>query len=395
MEGYEKMRVLLVYRRYTSSFIAYPSLLSRQGGFSVDVIAPKSHLIKYAKWTRRTILVEDDDKFIQALIKAISCEDYIAVLAIDEPARKLLLDASDHPEIKPYLPKIEGAVNFDVALSKQAFASWCLKHGLATPRTRFCPTRDLVLERVCDFAYPFILKGDEGAGGQQVFRIHNREELEQVLEEYSAIGQWLLQEYCSGPVGTTIFVAKDGVLYGDCSFINRVSTANGLGPAAVCEYMNTPELTEAAERVASYVDGFTGYDWILRADGKIVLIDPHFGRAAPTGAVAHLFGVNLGVAYANSLSASLPIQKIKSARSIVWIFPQCLQLIMEGRVSEIFGPYGPFRGKSCIFLFARGEWKMFLLQLFDYILGKTRVVLGFWRRKLLGQTVKRSHSYRL
>ncbi|HAW20698.1 MAG TPA: hypothetical protein DCX14_10990, partial [Flavobacteriales bacterium] len=64
-------RVLLVFGLYSSSFIAYPWILARDGNVVVDTISLKNHVVRHSVWVDSHILVKKHEDFIDRLCDAL------------------------------------------------------------------------------------------------------------------------------------------------------------------------------------------------------------------------------------------------------------------------------------------------------------------------------------
>lgn len=377
-------RILLVYRCYSSSFTAYPWVFARDGHFLVDTIAPKGHVIRHSVWANQCVEVNPDEDFLDRLSETLEQGAYAEMLCIDEPSRTLVLTGANRPEFAAYLPFPPDSPLIAAAVNKSKFYQWCAQVGLDTPKSITCHSSEEVRRASTQFPYPYVLKAAEGAGGQHVYAIQNTDELARVLSSGQAVTEWIVQEYLRGPVGTTMFVARKGKLYAHCSFENRICTSDGMGPAAVCRRVASPELERIVNLVAGLVDGFTGYDWIMREDGSYVLIDPHFGRTAPTAVCAHLIGVDFGQAYFAAHREGPPPATSPPSCSVIWVFPQFWQLIFKGGCRRAWRSENFPRHHVKYFLYGKGEWRMFILQTLDYMHSQARIFGGKWRRRIVG-----------
>ena len=197
---------------------------------------------------------------------------------------------------------------------------------------------------------------------------------------------WLIQEYMSGKAGTSSIVCREGVLYAACHSYKTVTLDGGFGTSAVKSFVSSEELDQLADLVAktTRVNGATGYDWILDLVGRPLIIDPHFGRGPSSMMISHIDGVMIDEALAASLSGGAPIKSQRSKIEHVWIFPQCLSLVFEGRGREAWRAANFFRKDVAFFLCGQGEWRLFFKQVGPLIFGKFRVLLGGIRRRLTG-----------
>jgi len=387
----EKQNVLLIYRRYASSFTAYPWILARGGRLCVDAITRSEHVIKYSRWINEHIAVERDEDFIPRLLETLAAKKYTAVLCVDEPSRTLLLDNREIPELLEYLPFQPDSILNGVAVNKIDFQKWCEGLGIDCPRSVYLTNADEVAQAAGQFSFPFIVKGALGAGGMCVDLVTNENDLKAVIEANADRQGWILQEFVAGSVGTTGFVAGDQGLYAVCSVVNRICMGGGLGPSQIGQFWQDDHLREIAEKMTAIggVRGLTGFDWILTPSGEYRVIDPHFGRAVPNMVVAHLDGIDLGEAYADLMTAQ-PAELRKSRDSgacssdsgAYWLFPQCLQMIFEGGLWHALKEYAPWKKNTHLFFAGKKEWRLFFMQSLEFLWGHTRVVLGGIRKRL-------------
>ena len=375
-------RVLLVYSLYSSSLIAYPWILARDGNVVVDTISLKNHVVRHSVWVDSHILVKKPEDFIDRLCDALRESHYDEMICIDEHARTLVFEGAAREELKPYLPFPLESSLFQVATNKSKFYEWCADQGLNVPWSITCHSTTAVKTAVANIDSPYVLKGAVGEGGVQVYIVRKPDDLERALSSEGEGTEWIIQEYLSGAVGTTIFVAREGRLFTHCSFENVACNHNGLGPSAIVRHVENHALEDIAIQVASQVGGLTGYDWMIREDGSYVLIDPHFGRCAPSGACTHLVGVDLGQAYYASISNDRVSSNYHQSGSVVWIFPQVLQLILERGIAAAFRTGSPTEKHVKLHLCGDGEWRLFLLQLLDSLQLQARVYYRIIRRKL-------------
>ena len=381
-------RVLLVYRRYTSSFISYPWVFARGGNVIVDTISPKGHLVNHSVWAKRAIEVSENEDFLDRICAVLSEGDYDELLCVDEPSRTLVLEGAGRSELEPYMPFAEGSPLREAAINKSAFHVWCLSVGLDVPRSISCFSEAEVRSAAAEFEFPYVLKAAESAGGKHVFIVRSAKDLDEGLKLLPKDTEWILQEYIGSRAGTSIFMARKGKLYAHVSFENVVCMAGGVGPSTVCKHVESDELLALVEKVSAHVDGLTGFDWMRRKDGSYVLIDPHFGRVAPSGVCAHLLGVDFGQAYYDSYFGVVSPKSFRKVCSVVWMFPQILHLVLDRDFFRAWRYENPFSPDVKCFFFAKGEWRIFLLQLWDYLKSQIQITAGRWKACLLRRPLK-------
>jgi hypothetical protein len=305
------------------------------------------------------------------------------VLGVDEPSRTLLLKHREISELNRYLPFRQDSVLHEVAVNKIEFQKWCNNLGIDCPRSVYVNDANAVADAAKQFSYPFILKGALGAGGMCVDRIDSSEDLKSVLEQNSGRGEWIVQEFVDGQVGTTGFVAGREGLYALCSVTNLVCMGDGFGPSQIGCFVRDQRLREITEKMTSQggVYGMTGFDWIKTSTGEYKVIDPHFGRVVPNMVVAHLDGVDWGEAYADYITNQpAQLREGRGAEIVYWLFPQSLQLFFEGRLWQTLKNYPPWKRHVRLFFAGKNEWRMFFSQSLEFIFGRARVVLGAVRK---------------
>jgi len=371
------MRILLIFLRYSSSFTAYPWLFSRGGRIEVDVIANANHSIHHSVWVKNRVPVHKNEVFWRKLRKHLDQVQYDDVLCVDEPARDALLA----PGIVRHFPEIKSLndrlLSEGVATNKSVFTDWCRGQGLGVPDSIQVGNPEEAYAAAEKIGLPCVFKGLANSGGRQMIIVRDEDDLAKACGSFKAKEKWLVQELIKGFVGTSVFVSRNGNVFGAYSYINQCATARGFGPAVVCKPHSYPSIEHAVKTIGSHFNGFTGFDWMLRTDGSLVLIDPHFGRMVPSGSVAHLAGIDLGAAYYQSLSGEALAPTVHSSSAVYfWIFPQCFQLLLEGGALQAVRQFSPFRREAAFFFCAPGEWRMACHQTWDYLLNWLRVRLG-------------------
>ncbi len=376
-----KLKVLLIYRRYACSFTAYPWVLCRGGKLQVDVLSPAGHAVHASRWVQQFFDFRDDAGLIERLQIILHDGSYAAVLCIDEPARELYLTHRRMPELANYLPfPLDSELN-QVATNKVVFQQWCERLGIPVPRSLTGDTPKALQMATQAFRLPYVVKEAVGTGGRQVHIIRNHSQLEAVIPRCGD-KEWIVQEYISGSVGTTLFVARRGKLYAHCSLKNSVCMQGGIGPAVICQFTVDPQLEAIAHKIACYVDGLTGFDWMQRGDGSYVVIDPHLGRVTPNAVITHLDGVDFGAAFYQSLIGDEPcVPQPWDSGQLVWLMPRALKLLFEGRCSEGLRVANPFRMDVTVFCGGAGEWRLFLVLTKEILWGNLRVLFGrVWQK---------------
>jgi hypothetical protein len=190
------------------------------------------------------------------------------------------------------------------------------------------------------FRYPSVLKFNKGYGGRGVFVVHSKQELEEMLQEHPPYAgtSLILQDYIDGAVGTTLFIANEGKVYGCFSLENVRRVSEGLGPSVACRFVDSKELDQFAEKIAAAnsVSGITGFDWVQSSDGQYYVIDPHLGRVAPSAIVSHFVGIDLGdITHASLVESKCSQPVVIEHQQTIWLMPQALEYLLQpkGRVA--------------------------------------------------------------
>ncbi len=238
--------------------------------------------------------------------------------------------------------------------------------------------------------YPLILKGAVGSGGQTVHLVRHPDGLRSALAASPPTRGWLVQEYVGGPVGSTSFAARNGTIYGYCSSYKHMSLDGGLGPSSIRRFVAHDELERLTRRIAAAgrISGITGYDWMEPEPGVFQAIDPHLGRTTSSAPASSFDGVDLGRAFHASLTGGDPEPPPRGSGRIVWMMPQSIQLLFEAGPATVLRRANPIRRDVSVFWCGEGEGRMFRHIALDYLRGQLGVLLGRWRRKLLGGGAK-------
>ncbi|CAA6693520.1 Unannotated [Lentimonas sp. CC19] len=384
--GTDAHKLLLIYNKAYGSLTAYPWMFAHNAHFVVDVLAPRGHIIQSSRWVRRVFDFNEEEDLFASLVDLLASGEYAAIHCIDESSRNLILEHNEDVRLRSYLPfPFDSPLN-TVCCDKVSFHQWCQTEGVPVPKSVIAQTIEGLKRSAADMGYPFILKGAFGSRGTTVWLIESELQLVSASESFPEMPAWLVQEYLPGKAGTSSIVCREGVLYTACHSYKTVTLDGGFGTSAVKTFVSSEELDQLAHLVAerTRVNGATGYDWILDSAGRPLLIDPHFGRGPSSMMISHLDGVMIDAALAASLSGADPIESHCSKIKHVWIFPQCLSLIFEGRVREAWQAANLFKKDVAVFLCGHGEWRLFFKQVVPLAFGKFRVLLGGLRRRCFG-----------
>ncbi|WP_269523902.1 ATP-grasp domain-containing protein [Coraliomargarita parva] len=371
--------VLLVYGQYSSSFTAYPWMLAKDGRLTVDVLTRPDHTVRHSVWIRKVHYFESITDVVASLKACLSEESYEMVLYMDEPARAQLLTHRNDPILEPHLPFPANSALNQAVDDKQLFYRWCAQHEIPIPRSIEVKQPDDIRPAVEKIGYPCMLKAAVGSGGKGIHLFLNAEELEDYLREaHTDTGPWVAQEYIDGPVGSVSMACKKGKVYGMCSSAKHVSLSGGLGPSAIRRLIHDPALDAIARRVAEagHITGITGFDWMQVGPGQYRVIDPHLGRCTTSCVVASQDGVEMGRAIHSALTGGVPEPVSRGSGRIIWMMPQTIELIFQGRFFLAWSKASLFRKNTSIFWCGQGEWRMLLRLMGAYLVAQMRILGG-------------------
>lgn len=377
-------RVLLVYRKFTSSFIYYPWMLSR-AGLEVDVVCGYKHEIRRSRSLSHVYIAEDNDEsFYDTVAARLKTGDYGFLLLVDEPSRGLMYNReSVDPEIEHYLPVLRTNSLVHAFTDKERFQNWCEAHQIPVPVSRIVETAEEAHRWAEEWLFPVVLKGTTGMGGAAVVICQDAEEVRSAFTQLSSSGRVMVQQYISGPVGSTAFVAQRGKIGAWVASEKYIALKGGIGPSAVRRVHAHPELGRIAKRLAEAgeVTGLTGFDWMEISPGQYVVIDPHIGRCTPPGAVAHLSGVDFGRAIVDLIEGRNNLQHPRDDSRIIVLFPQVVELILQGGFWQLLRKASPFHRKVKYHFGPFREFRLSLHVFFSYLRGGAKVTLGAMRSK--------------
>jgi hypothetical protein len=163
-----------------------------------------------------------------------------------------------------------------------------------------------------------------------------------------------------------------------------IALSRGLGPSAVRRFQSHPELGRIARLVAETgeISGITGFDWMDAGNGRFVVIDPHFGRCTSPTVLGDAVGVHLGKAWIDAIEGRDSVQEPRESRDLAALFPQCLDLVFQGRLWELLRRATPFKTGVRYYFGPRAEWRMTWALTLDYVHAAARIFLGRAREVL-------------
>lgn len=383
------LKVLLLFRQSSSSFTAYPWALAQSGKLLVDTVARYDHVIKHSAWSNEHYAFEDDENCITILKGRLATQEYAALYCMGAPALDILLEHRGDPILRPYLPYSHESEMFEILEDKQLFQEWCHSLDIPIPQSCYAQSASKLFLRSDGFRYPSVLKFSKGYGGQEVFVVHSKQEIEDTLAAHppSAETSLILQDYIDGVVGTTLFVANKGKIYGCFSLEKVRRLCEGLGPTVACRFIDSQELSQFAAKIAmkSLVSGITGFDWVQSREGQYYVIDPHLGRATPNVIISHFAGIDLGdVTHASLVEVGRSQNEIVSNQKTIWLMPQALEYLFEPKTSAQAPQVSSPQVGMAVFWCGRNESKLFILQAAECIYSQMRITFGRWRRQLTG-----------
>lgn len=377
-------RVLMVYRHHASSLVYYPAMLGK-AGFAVDVLTVASHPVRYSRHVANRLKAgNSDEAFRAALEKCILADAYHFLLFADEESRRIGYSLPAHPQYDKLLPiPRENPLSCAVD-DKIQFQAWCRQHGLPIAITHIAEDSDHAVQMAGLLGYPVILKGSVGVGGKAVHICKDELSLREAHAKLAPCGQPMVQEFITGPVGSITFCSQRGRMGAWFSGEKQLALKKGLGPTAVRHTRKDPALGQLALKVAALgeITGITGFDWMEKAPGCFVIIDPHCGRCTPTAVTGHYSGVQIGKAFRRLLEGDNHIEHPSRDSERVAIFPLIVEVIFQGRFLELLRAAPLFFKKSYYFFGPLDECVLTFVLGFQYIVSGLRVVFGRMRLKL-------------
>lgn len=384
----KKFKVLLVFNRSTSSFTAYPWMLARGGQCVVDVLTPCGHPVGFSSWIGHHCTFDEEGELVERLKALLKGGGYDSMLMIDESTRNLVLPRRHDPALAPYMPfPVDSPLN-EACMHKTLFHEWCRSNGIPTPHSQLVKDVEEAERAAQAMGFPLILKGSVGNRGLAVFIVDDVEALKARMEENDVQSEWLVQEFIRGEVGSTSFVARDGQVYAACSSYKHISLRGGLGPSSIRRFVASPELERITRSVAEagQISGITGFDWMEAGPDSYKVIDPHLGRGTTSVVASGRDGVDIGQAFVSSLEDGEVQPPQRGSGEIVWMMPQSVTLAFDGWLFKGLRRANPLSSKVSVFWYGEGEGKLFRAMVCPLIVGKIKVLLGRFRRSILGRS---------
>jgi len=361
-----------------------PFMLARHG-IAVDVVAPSYHPLKHSQWVDRLYPVADDDlAFGQVVIDRMGAGTYGMLFVGDEPARDAIYKHPRVLELGANLPIPSTSGLFNTVGRKDLFHHWCEKHGIPTPKTLVANSREETVKAAEKLGLPCLLKRVAGTGGaNSVMVMRNADDLERGFAMVERDQFWLVQEFVEGVVGMANLLADRGELLAWAAASKLACLSQGLGPLIIAGFENDPQLESICRLCANAgeLHGVTGFDFIKTKDGKILLIDPHFGRAV---AVLHFFslcGVDFGAAIKDWLDGKSFFLRPHRCDVLAVKYPEAIEFGFTSGFRRLFREAPPFSRKTHYFFGPKGDWRMFFSEAESTIRNNLRIKLGAWRAR--------------
>lgn len=380
----DKVRVLLVYNRSSSSFTAYPWMLARNGKCVVDVLARTEHPVTYSRWINRHIPFESDEDLVRRLKERLGSKAYDSMLMIDESTRNLVLPLRHDPVLAPYMPfPVDSPLN-EACMQKTLFHEWCCSNKIPRPHSQLVRNPQEAKLAAGEIGFPLILKGSVGNRGLAVFIVDNPESMFDRMKENGQEKDWLIQEFVRGEVGSTSFIARNGEVFATCSSYKHISLRGGLGPSSIRRFVASPELERIARLVAAAgkISGITGFDWMEAGPNNYKVIDPHLGRGTTSVVASDRDGVDMAEAFYASCTEGQAQPPQKGSGKIVWMMPQSIALAFDGWLFKGLRRANPLSRKVSVFWHGESEGRVLRKMAIPKIVGELKVRLGAWQRRI-------------
>lgn len=326
-------RILLCLHTYGNSFIHSPRLVC-DAGVPVDGVFAEGHpLLKVRGLDRR--FVADQANWADLVERRILSGEYSLMLNVDEPGLQALYRHNWSPESTGHLPFPPGSALASTVESKSLFYAWCRDHGLPVPDTYVCSNFREACRMKESLPGSWLLKGDAGSGGTKVMRSPDEVDPEDL--SHWANQTWLVQRDEGRVVGSGIFVAKAGRVLAWFGIRKLVCMNRGYGPTVLGAGDCSPEVGRlcAAVAEAGGLTGLTGFDFVRRENGELLLIDSHLGRMSPMQHFGKLYGVEIAAALRELLEGTVATPPAPVPGLAFVKLPEALQLVLQEGVGGL------------------------------------------------------------
>jgi hypothetical protein len=319
------------------SFVAKTHAIERL--YSYQIGSHSSSIIAAIENWSPDLLVCTDDPSVNALHRLYS--DAVRSASTEQNAKLLALIEKS----------VGNPASFKFTSKKSNLLHLAQSLGVRCPSTTFVSNKDLesLLHSV---AYPVLVKADGSWGGKFVRLVANARQARATICEFRLPSSWptILRQFLSNFIGPSIlnwqwrelptiglqqFVAgspanravlcwKGRVLAGVSLRVHK--TVYTFGPASLVEIINSPEMSEAAEKLVQRLElsGMIGFDFILDAAGRAWLIEMN-PRVTPACYLGRCGADDLSSFLFSEMTGSQAPPNITALGKRIALFPQELR----------------------------------------------------------------------
>jgi len=179
---------------------------------------------------------------------------------------------------------------FQILGSKVGFIEFCKKHSIPHPKTQVFKSKEQLQKFGSTFVSPMVVKGDTGAGGENVFRLNNKKDLLDYLEADINF-PLILQENIASKLYSVEAFFQDGQLCG-WMFSEIEELVSEFGVSIARTYLN-PKDRSFTEILCKFgkstgANGFASCGFFIQGNVAIFYLRPICDRMLGTIFSIHL-----------------------------------------------------------------------------------------------------------
>lgn len=230
----------------------------------------------------------------QVILDMAKSGDYDVIFPVLEEATEIISRRIDEltPHVKVVVPPIDACKK---AHDKQLTMKICMENGIGCPITKMDDeTMDEYLAKV---SFPLALKPRQGRGSVGFKKVHNREELDALIESGEVVvEEYVIQEFVEeAEVHRVSYTVIDDEGNAVSSMISKSTRPYplGIGTNSLFESVNMPDIAKQAERLLQLM-GWRGYAsvcFIENEHDKIPKVMEINGRISASFKVSVLAGL--------------------------------------------------------------------------------------------------------
>ena len=302
-------------------FVTRLSLVLRDQGFDVLVLAPKRHAVHKMTGLRTELLSMRRDNVLANIRSIVETgrraflipTDDVAIRYLHDLYRRLRLTGKESAGLLAQV--IRGSIGdetaFSMARKKSEFVSLACGEGIRVPKCYMSGLPMDLLGRAMASPLPVIVKQDDSFSGRRVRYAETREQMADALlslhrraSRSAAIVQSIafldpmrfarlreeppmvsVQQYIEGTPANRLVLCRDGTVLAGLS-VEVLQTLHPNGPASVVRLLENDEMEGAVVKMVRRLglSGFAGFDFMVDRAGKAYLLEMNM---RPTQ-IAHL-----------------------------------------------------------------------------------------------------------